>query len=248
MNFFFCRTWLLFIQINQVFNVAFRSFDGREIQSHHTQTICHCIVRDHKNHFFMYSNVFDNTILPYFFSSCFKLRFNEADQLSILFHNTQYGRQNFCQGNKRYVNGRKIRRIRHLFLRYIAHIGFFQTNDSGVIAQFPGKLTIANVDGIYLCSAVLQHTVCETAGGSANIQTDFICQCNGKNFHGFFQFIAAAADIFHGCIPHFDFRSYRNLCAGFIFFHAVHIDIACHNICFRLISARCQPTLYQQYI
>ena len=53
------------------------------IQSQYVKSDALGIIHYHLNDFTMYFLVPDNTFFPYFFFACFKLRFDQADNLSV---------------------------------------------------------------------------------------------------------------------------------------------------------------------
>ena len=57
---------------------------------------------------------------------------------------------------------------------HIADISLFHADYTLIIAQLPRKLSMAYIDRINLGSAILQHTVCKSAGRSAYVHTDLI--------------------------------------------------------------------------
>ena len=76
----------------------------------------------------------------------------------------------------------------------VSQVGALSQDDAGILAQFPGDLSIADIDAVDSRCACLQETVCETSGGDAAIEADAIAHPNSKFLQGFDEFFAAARD------------------------------------------------------
>ena len=77
-----------------------------------------------------------------------------------------------------------------------ARVGFFHDDDAAVLAEFPGKLALADVHGKNFRGAVLKQAIGETAGGRAEVERDQSGHVQLKMVQGVFEFVAAAADVF----------------------------------------------------
>ena len=102
----------LFLKVKQVFNISFRPLDGRKFQVLHFKARC---FRRNAMTFSMTSRCtalsLHNALFPDLFSSCFKLRLDQAYYLPVFVKKLPYRKQNLCQGNKRNINGSKIRPV-----------------------------------------------------------------------------------------------------------------------------------------
>jgi 1-acyl-sn-glycerol-3-phosphate acyltransferase len=102
---------------------------------------------------------------------CIKTKNN---RLRAFRHQLARDRQNQPQRNERNVHRKKVYRVGHLLARHLAHVGAFEVDDALVGAQLPRQLTVADVDGIDLFGAVLEHAVGEAAGGSADVHGNLV--------------------------------------------------------------------------
>ena len=98
-------------------------------------------------------------------------------------------------------------------------------DDAGVGAEFPVDLSGAGIDSVDAEGAVLEETIGEAAGGSADVETDFAGGIDMEVGESGFEFEAAAADVFEG-FGDFDARGFGDGVAGFMGFLAVHGDFA----------------------
>ena len=100
-------------------------------------------------------------------------------------------------------NNDNIQSCQHI-QRDIADVGALHVDDALVSAQAPCQLTVADIHGIDLDGAVLQHTIGKAAGGRTNVHTDLAVRRQRKALHCLFQFEAAAADIADVVAAHLD--------------------------------------------
>ena len=75
--------WML-LKIEQVLNISFRPLDRRKFQIQGLKSDGKRIIDHHVDHFQMNGRLSNNAFFPYFFPACFKLRFNQADDLPIV--------------------------------------------------------------------------------------------------------------------------------------------------------------------
>ena len=71
-----------------------------------------------------------------------------------------------------------------------------------MLAESPGQLAAADIDGEYFFRAVLEEAVSEPAGGGAEVNGHALFHVQLKLMKSVFEFVAAAADVF---FPGFEF-------------------------------------------
>ena len=74
-----------------------------------------------------------------------------------------------------------------LLVREIARVRALHTHHALVTAEPPVELTVADVHGVDLLRAVLQHTVGEAAGRRADVGADTVRERDGKRRHRLFR-------------------------------------------------------------
>src|SRR6202022_1487968 len=77
----------------------------------------------------------------------------------------------------------------------IAGIRFLQKSNTRIIAQPEIHLTVTGVHGNHLGSAVLQHTVAESSGRSADVETYFATEIDLPMLESLLQLESAPADV-----------------------------------------------------
>src|SRR5581483_7861067 len=87
------------------------------------------------------------------------------------------GRENECSRDEGYVHCDKSGRFDLLFAK-IASVGALQKAYARIRAQAGGDLPVTGVDCDHPGGAMLQKTVGEAAGGSADIHADFLFYIN----------------------------------------------------------------------
>ena len=133
-------------------------------------------------------------------------------------------------------------------MREVAGVRALHTHDARVAAEPPVELTVADVHGVDLFRAVLQHTVGEAAGGRADVGADAVRERDGKRRHRLFELQPAAADIWTRAAAHLDCRSYVNFKAGLVGFLRIDIDLTCHDGGLCLASRLAQAELDKQNV
>ena len=108
------------------------------------------------------------------------------------------------QRDKRHIYAEKLNRLCQHVQRDIADVGALHVDDALVGAQAPCQLTVADIHGIDLDCAVLQHTIGKASGGRTNVHTDLAVRRQRKALHCLFQLEAAAADIADVMASHLD--------------------------------------------
>src|SRR5207248_7706847 len=84
----------------------------------------------------------------------------------------------------------------------VARVGPVHDAHARIAAEFPGQLSVADIDGEYLFRAVLEQAIGEPAGGGAEVNGHGSFHFQLKVNQGVFQLVAAAADVF---IPGLEF-------------------------------------------
>src|SRR6266481_762405 len=75
-------------------------------------------------------------------------------------------------------------------------VGAFHNNDAGIITQFPGQLSITNIDSVDTLCSTPQQALCKAARRGSHIDSDQASRIELKGIEGFFEFDTAPADIF----------------------------------------------------
>ena len=106
--------------------------------------------------------------------SSFELGFDQRQNFTGRPDQSNCRRKNLPQRNERAVNHDEIGRLKWLRKtgeRDLSGIGFFHYHDARIIAQLPGKLSLADIDGVNFRRAMLQQAIGESAGGRASVET-----------------------------------------------------------------------------
>ena len=134
----------------------------------------------------MHLRIPDNAFFTDLFAPGLKLRLDEADDCSIVFQQRTDRRQDELYGDERQIHDREIQRFRDLIARDIAHIRALHGDHARIVAQAPGQLAIADIDGIDLCRAVLQQHIREATGRGTAVDTRQAGWIDRKYLEGFF--------------------------------------------------------------
>ena len=189
---------VVFTAVQEIFNIAVGPLDGRKSQAQRRQTAVGDAVRDVADDVAVDLDVADDAALADVFPARFELRLDERDHSAAWLEQRFDGRHDFEQGNEGNIDGNEIDRIADIFNGDVTDISPFHVDDAVISPQFPGQLTIADIDGKDLGRPALECAVRETARRGADIHHGLACQIDGERFHGFFQFQAAPADIGNG--------------------------------------------------
>jgi hypothetical protein len=118
----------------------------------------------------------------------------------------------------------------------VAGIDAFHDDDAGVLAQFPGELAAADVDGVDELGAVLEEAIREASGGGADIHGDGVGDVDLEGLEGVFEFGSAAADV-AGWGGDFELVVGLDFAAGFIGDLAIEADGAGEDEALGLFAA-----------
>ena len=97
------------------------------------------------------------------------------------------------QRDKRNIDGKKVDWLRQLRRCDAADIRSLPVYYTGILPQGFRQLTVPHVHRIDTPCPVLEHTVCETAGGCANVHTDQAIQLQSGCLHCMFQLQTATS-------------------------------------------------------
>src|SRR6185437_11681559 len=100
--------------------------------------------------------------------------------------------------NERAINNRQIERQKRRGKSgrgQFASVGFLHHYDARILTQFPRKLTVTHIHGIYFGGSMLEEAVREPTGGSAQVRGGQACYFDLKMPQSMFQFQAAATDV-----------------------------------------------------
>ncbi len=178
----------------------------------------------------MNGRVTDHALFSYLVLARFKLRLDKAYHLALRLQKRADRAQNETERNEAQIGNSNVHLLRDLFMRNIADIRPLHADDVRIGAEAPGKLTVADIDGIDLGRTALQQNVRESAGGSAAVDAHGVFHIDGKHTQRLFELPPAAADIRQRFTPHLHSGVLRYGGAGLCLLLAVHIDAARHDI------------------
>jgi hypothetical protein len=124
----------------------------------------------------------------------------------------------------------------------VTGVDAFHDHDPGVLAQFPGELGAADIDGIDEFGSVLEEAIGEASGGRAHIHGDGLGDIELESLEGVFEFGSAAADVAWGggdleLVIGLDFPS------RFIGYVSIEADGTCEDEALGLFAAGGEPEL-----
>ena len=182
----------------------------------------------------MHGGIAHDALFADLFPSCLELRLDEADGVAVRIQKPRERGQNELERDERHVHRCEIQLIGDLLMREVAGVRALHTHHALVAAELPVELTVADVHGVDLFRAVLQHTVGEAAGRRADVGADAVRERDGKRLHRLFELESAAADIAQRVSAHLEHRVGGDRRAGLIDLLPVHIDDAAHDARLRL--------------
>jgi hypothetical protein len=174
--------------------------------------------------------VADNAAFAHMLAACLKLRLDEHYQLPILALDRKGcgddRRQNQGGRNERDIHGDEIDDLAELFVSKVAGVGFLKQADPRILTKAKLDLSVSGIDCNDSRSPVLQQAIGKTAGGSADIQTNFAFHVDLPVFQSFFQLKAAAAHILQVFPKQTNLRVRVNGSTGFVNFLPVDQHVA----------------------
>ena len=102
---------LAVLDIQQIFNVALGSLDGRKIQTCRGKVVCHGVPLGHLQHLAVGGRVTDNTLFTDLFAAGLKLRLDEADADSLRRADRICDRENMLERDERNIDTEKGYRL-----------------------------------------------------------------------------------------------------------------------------------------
>ena len=112
-------------------------------------------------------------------------------------------------------------------------------------AQAPCQLAVAHVHSVDLDRTILQHTIGEAAGGSADVHADLAFGRQREALHGFFQLEPAPADIADIVAAHFHLGILFDHFAGLVHLLLVDKDDTGHDHGLGTFTALDEAVLHQ---
>ena len=103
----------------------------------------------------MQRRVADNAAFSDLVFANFKLRFNERKKACVFFQIFDYRGNNNFQGNKGNIDCNQINGVRQGVRGHFSDIGALDNDNPRILTEFPGKLSIADIHGIYALRTVL---------------------------------------------------------------------------------------------
>src|SRR5439155_10064421 len=125
----------------------------------------------------------------------FKLRLEQCDQPAVRSDQLQHLRDHDRERDERHINHRQGGRLRQFGRVERTDIAPLQVDHSRVLAQRPGKLAVTHIYGKDLSCAVLEQAIGESAGRSANIESDGTSNVEVEGAQRRLQLLSAAAYI-----------------------------------------------------
>ena len=158
------------------------------------------------------------------------------------------GRQHGFQADEAGVANHQIDGIGHLLAGQVTGVGLFEQHHPLVLAQFPGKLPVPDIDGINLGRTAVQQHVGEAAGRGTDIQANPPRRINGEMIQRMGQFDTAARH--PGMIPSTDleWQVWRHRRSRFVETPRFGIDQTRHDKRLRPRPAFGQPAFDEQLI
>ena len=187
-----------------------------------------------------------HALFPNQFPAGFKLGLDETNSFAALFQQPIQDRQHQLKRNKGNINRSKIQQLRYLFFGNMTDIDALQVDNALITAKFPSQLAVADIDGVDLLRAVLQHAVSEAARRGADVGRCLVLQPHAEFLHRLLELEAAAADV--GDVvaeqPYLGLGLDRR--AGLVDLLPVDEDLARHDHALRALAAAGQPPLDEQ--
>ena len=117
-----------------------------------------------------------------------------------------------------------------------SRVGFFHHHHARIVAQFPRKLTLPDIDRKNLVHAMLQQAIREAARGCPEIDGRDARHIYFEMNQGVFQFVPTATDKLLTAIQ-FDDVGFFDRIAGFAGGVSVHANLSRHHGALRLFTA-----------
>ena len=175
-----------------------------------------------------------------------ELRLDERDDLARLLEQGVGDGQDLRQRDEGDVDGGKVEGLADHLRRDCADVRALHVADARVGTQLPGQLAVADIDGVDLLRAVLQHAVSEAARRGADVGRCLVLQPHAEFLHRLLELEAAAADV--GDVvaeqPYLGLGLDRR--AGLVDLLPVDKDLARHDHALRALAAAGQSPLDEQ--
>lgn len=198
------------------------------------------------------SLVADNATFANVLAPSFELRLHQHDELLTVTLDRERCRDDRRQKqrgrNERDVNGDELDELAELFVGQIAGVGFLQQPYSWVLPEAEINLPMASVDGDDPRSPVLQEAIGETAGGSADIQTNFAAHVDAPMLQSFFELEPAAADVLQVFTKQTNIGVGCNRGAGFLHLLSVDEYVAREDQRLGTFAGRHQAAIQEQFV
>ena len=152
------------------------------------------------------------------------------------------------QRDERHVRREEIRRLFQLFRCNAANVCSLPVYHAGILPQGLHQLSVSHVNGVHLCSSVLEHAVGKTAGRCSDIQTDHSLQREPHLLYRMFQFQTAPPHKGNVTALHGDPVGFRNGKRRLGTDLAVHRDLPVLNQRFGTLAAGHHTLLYHYRI
>lgn len=177
----------------------------------------------------------------------FELGFDEADEVTAGCQDGKGAGQDEVEGDEGDIDNDDGGGFSGVGKGEVAAIEFFPGDDAGILAQFPGELVRADIEGVDAEGAALEEAIGEAAGRSADIDGDFVLGIDGEGVQGGFEFEAAAADE-PGLFLEVDDGVLGDFLAGFGMGDALHGDLTGEDEAFGLFPGVGEGAFHQDLV
>ena len=185
-----------------------------------------------------------------FLAARLELRFDEGDEAAPGANEGGHGRQDQAEGDERAIEDGQVEGVKAVAEGggdEFAGVDALEDADARVLAEFPGQLAAADVDGRHLGGAVLEEAVGEPAGRGADVEGSEAADLEGEGRQGGLELVAAAADVAVAG-DQFDRVLGTDLAAGFVGGVAGDPDLAGEDRALRLLAALAESAVDEQLI
>ena len=193
----------------------------------------------------MHRRVAYHAVFAHLLAACLKLRLHQTDTHSVRGGDALRHREDVMQRNKGNIHTEKLNGLCQILRRDIADVRAFHVYHAFIRPQAPCQLTVANIHGIHLHCAILQHTVGKAAGGRTDVHAHFAVRGKREALHSLFQLQAAAADIADIVTAHLDNCVLLDHLAGLVHLLLVDKNHTGHDQSFGALPALHKSVLHK---
>jgi len=127
-----------------------------------------------------------------------ELGLDEGDEVGGIGHDGDEGGEDEAEGDESEVGDDEGDGLGELVGLEVADVEAFHDDDTWVVAEGPGELAFADVQGVDAGGAALEEDVGEAAGGGAGVEADLVGGIYMEGVQGVGELEAAAGDVGEG--------------------------------------------------